>query len=70
MTKWMTSGASRLKANLNRSFGARKNKKQSSKQNVVATVTTAINCVDTTKQRRTLSMATATRTRKNNGEFH
>lgn len=27
MTKWMTSGASRLKANLNRSFGARKNKK-------------------------------------------
>ena len=25
--KWMTSGASRLKANLNRSFGARKNKK-------------------------------------------
>lgn len=27
MTKWMTSGAQRLKANLNRSFGARKNKK-------------------------------------------
>lgn len=25
--KWMTSGAMRLKANLNRSFGARKNKK-------------------------------------------
>lgn len=27
MTKWMTSGAQRLKANLNRSFGARKNRK-------------------------------------------
>jgi len=26
--KWMTSGASRLKANLNRSFGARRNQKQ------------------------------------------
>lgn len=30
MTKWMTSGAQRLKSNLNRSFCARKNKKASS----------------------------------------
>jgi len=33
MTKWMTSGAQRLKANLNRSFGARKSKKAAAHSN-------------------------------------
>ena len=38
--KWMTSGASRLKANLNRSFGARRNQKQKA----AATTTTSASC--------------------------
>jgi len=66
--KWMTSGASRLKANLNRSFGARKNKKAASSAVAASHPSYGYGIATTSTKSAVALSSSLARTRKKNGK--